>query len=117
MAYRSPDRPGIEAILQGQVSRQGVENPLLRLYGDDRAPFPHQLRPLDGMHADIGTTVQGNHTIPEMIPAALQYALQDIDVPRVIAAVFEDLSAYTVEIAVEDVVVVHPVHEHRPVIG
>jgi hypothetical protein len=72
LAQGGKPRAGIQAVVQGDVAGQGVKQDLLGLEGDDIPPTRRVPRPLNGVHADVGAAVDGDHAVAEMPAAAVE---------------------------------------------
>ena len=113
---RGEDGARVEAVVERDIAGQRVEDALLRLDRDHRAPTGHRPRPFQRVHADIGAAVDRDHPVAEMRSPCREQARCDTDLEWFVDGVDQQLVADPVS-AFAGAVVVKSIENHRAVLG
>ena len=62
----------LKAVMQREIAGECVEDAFLRLDRDDLTPAAHGAGEFNRMHADIGTAVERDYALAEILPAQIQ---------------------------------------------
>jgi hypothetical protein len=116
VAGRGVEKPGVETVIDRDMAREGIINPLLGLDRDDRPPTGHLPSPTDGVGSDIRAAIDRHDAVAGEPSPQIEDHRANGNFTQLVGRFIQDFEA-DAEPTVLAHLIVEAVNDHRSMIG